>query len=106
MGGMELWVVNLSFGADGVAMKPGPVAKFDKPAVRIMFQVTPIVRFLPERALWFRNHGSLRGSCGRRIGPKPSSIKTRASRSEPRLLYQSLGWALWHLTGAAALRVA
>ena len=30
------------------------VAKFDKPAVKIMFQVTQIVRFLPERGLCFR----------------------------------------------------
>ena len=33
------------------------VAKFDKPAVKIMFQVTQIVRFLPERGLRFRNLG-------------------------------------------------
>jgi hypothetical protein len=32
-------------------------AKFDIPAVRIMFQVTQIVRFLLERGLRFRNLG-------------------------------------------------
>jgi hypothetical protein len=32
-------------------------AKFDKPAVKIMFQVTQIVRFLLERGLRFRNLG-------------------------------------------------
>jgi hypothetical protein len=32
-------------------------AKFDKPAVKIMFQVTEIVRFLLERGLRFRNLG-------------------------------------------------
>ncbi len=31
------------------------VAKFDKPAVKIMFQVTHFVRFLLERGLRFRN---------------------------------------------------
>ena len=31
------------------------VAKFDKPAVKIMFQVTQIVRFLLERGLRFRD---------------------------------------------------
>ncbi len=33
------------------------VAKFDKPAVKIVFQVTQIVRFLLERGLRFRNLG-------------------------------------------------
>jgi hypothetical protein len=33
------------------------VAKFDKPAVRIMFQVAQIVSFLLERGLRFRNLG-------------------------------------------------
>ncbi len=32
---------------------PGRVAKFDKPAVKIMFQVTLIVRFLLECGLRF-----------------------------------------------------
>ncbi len=34
-------------------------AKFDNPAVKIMFkfQITQIVRFLPERGLRFRNLG-------------------------------------------------
>ncbi len=32
-------------------------AKFDKPAVRVMFQVTEIVRFLLEGGLRFRNLG-------------------------------------------------
>ncbi len=32
-------------------------AKFDKPAVKIMFQVTQIVRFLLEGGLRFRNLG-------------------------------------------------
>ena len=31
------------------------VAKFDKPGVKIMFQVTQIVRFLLEGGLRFRN---------------------------------------------------
>ncbi len=35
-------------------------AKFDKPAVKIMFQVTQIVRFLLERGLRFRNLGFCR----------------------------------------------
>ena len=34
-----------------------PPLEFDKPAVKIMFQVTQIVRFLPERGLRFRNLG-------------------------------------------------
>jgi hypothetical protein len=54
-------VMNLeSFGADGVGyctMRPRPSAKFGKPAVKIMFQVTQIVRFLLERGLCFRNLG-------------------------------------------------
>ena len=37
--------------------EPERVAEFDKPAVKIMFQVTQIVRFLPERGLRFRNLG-------------------------------------------------
>jgi Cys-tRNA synthase (O-phospho-L-seryl-tRNA:Cys-tRNA synthase) len=44
-----------------VTMRPRPsrhwLAKFDKPAVRIMFQVTQIARFLLERGLRFRNLG-------------------------------------------------
>ncbi len=35
-------------------------AKFDKPAVKIMFQVTQIVRFMLEGGLRFRNLGFLR----------------------------------------------
>ncbi len=34
-----------------------PSSKFDKPAIKIMFQVTQIVRFLLERGLRFRNLG-------------------------------------------------
>ncbi len=37
------------------------VAKFDNPAVKIMLQVTQIVRILLERGLRFRNLGV----CGR-----------------------------------------
>jgi hypothetical protein len=33
------------------------LGKFDKPAVRIMFQITQIVRFLLERGPRFRNLG-------------------------------------------------
>ncbi len=46
-----------------VTMKPSVTrlgdraTKFDKPAVKIMFQVTQIVRFLLERGLRFRNLG-------------------------------------------------
>ena len=69
-------VMNLeSFGVDGVGydtterrgvplhslvMRPrvrDRAAKFDKPTVRIRFQVTQIVRFLLERGLRFRNLG-------------------------------------------------
>jgi hypothetical protein len=54
-------VTNLeSFGVDGAGYDETEVyraAKFDKPAVRIMFQVTEIVRFLLERGLRFRNLG-------------------------------------------------
>ena len=49
-------VMNLeSFGVDGVETETD--AKFDKPAVRIMLQVTQIARFLlePRRGLRFRN---------------------------------------------------
>ncbi len=46
-------VTNLeSFGVDGVGYdetETEPPLKFDKPAVRIMFQVTQIVRFLRVR---------------------------------------------------------
>jgi hypothetical protein len=37
--------------------------KFDKPAVKIMFQVTEIVRFLLERGLRFR----ILGFCGHNL---------------------------------------
>ncbi len=55
-------VLNLeSFGVDGagydVIRDRDRAAKFDKPAVNIMFQVTQIVRFLLERGLRFRNLG-------------------------------------------------
>ena len=56
-------VMNLeSFGVDGVQRLQcdrDRAAKFDKPAVKIMFQVTDseIVRFLLERGLRFRNLG-------------------------------------------------
>ena len=43
-----------------VTMRPGDrdrAAKFDEPAVKTMFQVTEIVRFLLERGLRFRNLG-------------------------------------------------
>jgi hypothetical protein len=58
-------VMNLeSFGVDGVGYGISDrdrAAKFDKPAVKIMFQVTQIVRFLleprVERGLRFRNLG-------------------------------------------------
>ncbi len=59
----ELWVVNYSRGffgaraADGAMRDRDRFAKFDKPTVKIMFQVTQIVRFLPERGLRFRNLG-------------------------------------------------
>jgi hypothetical protein len=48
-------VMNLeSFGVDGVQRLQcdrDRAAKFDKPAVKIMFQVTQIARFLLERGL-------------------------------------------------------
>ena len=54
-------VMNLeSFGVDGVGYdetETEPPWKFDKPAVKIMFQVTESVRFLLERGLRFRNLG-------------------------------------------------
>ncbi len=54
-------VMNLeSFGVDGVGYGISDrdrAAKFDKPAVKIMFQVTQIIRFLLERGLRFRNLG-------------------------------------------------
>ncbi len=54
-------VMNLeSFGVDGAGYdetETEPPWKFDKPAVKIMFQVTQIVRFLLERGLRFRNLG-------------------------------------------------
>ena len=57
-------VMNLeSFGVDGAGYDEtgrDRAAKFDKPAVRIMFQVTEIVRFLLERGLRFRNLGFCR----------------------------------------------
>jgi hypothetical protein len=49
-----------SFGVDGVGYGISDrdrAAKFDKPALKIMFQVTQIVRFLLERGLRFRNLG-------------------------------------------------
>ena len=49
-----------SFGVDGTGYDVRDrdrAAKFDKPAVKIMFQVTPIVRFLLEGGLRFRNLG-------------------------------------------------
>jgi hypothetical protein len=54
-------VTNLeSFGVDGAGYDETEIAraaKFDKPAVKIMFQarLTQIVRFLLERGLRFRN---------------------------------------------------
>ncbi len=54
-------VMNLeSFGVDGAGYdetetEPPSSTKSDKPAVKIMFQVTQIVRFLLERGLRFRN---------------------------------------------------
>ena len=42
--------------------EPPSHLKFDNPAVKIMFQVTQIVRFLLERGLRFR-HGNL-SFCG------------------------------------------
>ncbi len=48
-------VMNLeSFGIDGAGYDE---TETDKPAVKIMFQVTEIVRFLLERGLRFRNLG-------------------------------------------------
>jgi hypothetical protein len=49
-----------SFGVDGVQRSQcdrDRAAKFDKPAVKILFQVTQIARFLLERGLRFRNLG-------------------------------------------------
>ena len=49
-----------SFGDDGAGYdetETKPPLEFDKPAVKIMFQVTQIVRFLLERGLRFRNLG-------------------------------------------------
>ncbi len=49
-----------SFGVDGAGyddLDRDRAAQFDKPAVRIMFQVTQIVRFLLEGGLRFRNLG-------------------------------------------------
>jgi hypothetical protein len=58
--GDSAMVMNLeSFGVDGAGYDETETepssAKFDKPAVKIMFQVTGIVRFLLERGLRFRN---------------------------------------------------
>ncbi len=56
-------VMNLeSFGVDGVGYDDTDrdrlgAAKFDKPAVKIMFQVAQMVCFLLERGLRFRNLG-------------------------------------------------
>ncbi len=46
-------------GYDDSSMRPRPSRKFDKPEVKIMFQVTQIVRFLRllEGGLRFRNLG-------------------------------------------------
>jgi hypothetical protein len=52
-----------SFGVDGAGYDetetepPSSTKLSDKPAVKIMFQVTEIVRFLLERGLRFRNLG-------------------------------------------------
>jgi hypothetical protein len=54
-----------SFGVDGVGYGISDrdrAAKLDEPAVKIMFQVTQIVRFLLERSLRFRNLGFSRSS--------------------------------------------
>jgi hypothetical protein len=40
-----------------VSMRPRPSRQVRQPAVKIMFQVTQIVRFLLERGLRFRNLG-------------------------------------------------
>ena len=60
-------VMNLeSFGVDGAGYDetetepPSSTKLSDKPAVKIMFQVTEIVLFLLERGLRFRNLGVLR----------------------------------------------
>ncbi len=50
------------FGVDGVGYdetetEPGPPSSTNPGAVRIMLQVTQIVRFLLERGLRFRNLG-------------------------------------------------
>jgi hypothetical protein len=59
-------VMNLEFsswsdnGVDGVGYnetETSGAAKFDKPAVKIMYQVTQIVRVLLEGGLRFRNLG-------------------------------------------------
>ncbi len=53
------------FGVDGVGYDetetepPTSGAKFDRPAVKIMFQVTRIVRFLLEGGLRFRNNSAI-----------------------------------------------
>ena len=49
-----------SFGVDGVGYddpQTEPQSSTNKPALKIMFQVTQIVRFLLERGLRFRNLG-------------------------------------------------
>ncbi len=56
-----------SFGVDGAGYdetETARAAKFDKPAVKVMFQVTQIVRFLLEGGLRFRNPGLQVGFCG------------------------------------------
>ena len=63
---IELWWRFRGTGADGVQVgyycetdseTESPSSTTLKPAVRIMFQVTQIVRFLLERGLRFRNLG-------------------------------------------------
>ncbi len=55
----SVMVMNLeSFGVDGAGYdETDRAAKFDEPAVKIMFQVTEIVSFLLERGLRFRHLG-------------------------------------------------
>ncbi len=52
---LESFGVDHGAGYDETVTDLDRAAKFDKPAVKMMLQVTQIVRFLLERGLRFRN---------------------------------------------------
>ena len=82
-------LVNLAFFGPKVlvTMRPRPSRKFDKPAVRIMLQVTQLVSSLLERGLRYRNLGA-----SVHATRHSSPIRGRWLRPYPWPLLTALAW--------------